>query len=207
VSDAPPEPRGLRDVLAHAAVVATAWALGELCVLVLWTLLFTASWATLGFAMVAGILRRSCLVGIAAALAAYRRPRCSRPRAALECALIALLCTHVGFALAVGSSLSEEVTGAAVVGGGTTLSVEDAIQRFVGFVASPWTYLRVVGLAVGLYLGAGRRGRWSEGLALRAPVALTSFNAGMSLVAVPIVAIALPLLTRAAERLFVRREP
>lgn len=205
MSDAPAEAREVRDLLAHAAVVATAWTLGELCVLVLWTQLYTQSWAGLNVAMLAGILRRACLVGIVAAVAAHRRPRCSRSRAALECALLALLCTHVGFALAVGSSLSEEITGAAVVSGGATLSVEDGVRRFVDFVISPWTYLRVAGLALGLYLGAGRRGTWSEGLALRLPVAVVSFNGALNWLAVPIVAIALPLLTRVAERLFARR--
>lgn len=196
---APPEPRGVRDAIVHAAVVAAAWSLGNASTWALAAVTTPGLWDILRFELLIDILRRSTVVGIAAALAAHRRQTCTRQRAALECAALAVVALNVGRALWIGGVL----TRGGFRGGATGL--DSALEQFLEDFRSWPIYASMACLAVGLYLAGSRRGSRWEGLALKGPAAL-SLGLTTNLVSVPVVAIALPLLSRAADRLLARRE-
>lgn len=206
MSDAAPTSapqRGVREAIVHVAVVATAWALGQLgthAVLVLSVQGFRDAYQ-LGHLL--NIVRWAGVMGIAAAVATHRRQRSSPRRAALECAVLALVAWNVGIALSLGSDLSQELTGVGLPGAVSALGVDQALELYVGLLTSPWSYARIAAVAVGFYLAGSRRGTRWEGLALRGPTVLTSGVTGP--ISVVIVAVALPLLSRAADRYFARR--
>lgn len=198
-------PRGVREAIVHAGVVATAWALGLLGT----TILFAVThgyWRSFGLHELLDLLRWAGAVGVAAAVAAHRRMTCTPRRLALECAVIALVAWSAGLALWIGGRVSGGVVGPELELDGTrTISASQALEVYLEIARSPRTLLCVAGLAVALYLAAARRGTRWEGLALSLPYAVFSANL-WGFVAVPIVAVALPTLSRAADRAFVRPE-
>jgi hypothetical protein len=210
VSDDAPQPspapqRGVREAVVHAGVVATALALGEVCVALVSSLVMTHFFINYGLVDLLGDLRGAAILGITAAVAAHRRPGCSWRRALLECAALALIAWQVTFALWVGSEVMAEVMG---VGGpvtGRRTTVAQALDSYLQVLSMPRLYLFLVSLALGLFVAAGRRGTRSEGLALVAPSALVALDLTALLVRVPVVAVALPLLSRAADRYLARR--
>lgn len=206
MSDAAPPPsptpqRGVREAIVHAGVVATAWALGLLGMRLVLAVVHD-HWTSFELDGLLNLGRWAGAVGVAAAVAAHRRPGCSRRRAALECAGIALVAWNAFFALWLGGRVLAEVMRG---GEATSTFSEDALPIYLRFINSPRSYVHVAGLALGLYLAAGRRGTRWEGLALSLPCAVPSLDA-VSFSPVPIVAVALPLLSRAAARVFARRE-
>lgn len=206
MSDDAPQPppsaprRGVREAIVHAGVVAAAWALGLLGTRLVLAVV-DGDWTSFELGGLLNLGRWAGVVGVAAALAAHRRPSCSRRRAALECAGIALVAWNAFFALWLGSRVVAEVMRG---GEATSTFSENALPIYLRSINSPRSYVHVAGLALGLYLAAGRRGTRWEGLALSLPCAVFPMGAATFL-PVPIVAVALPLLSRAVDRYFARR--
>lgn len=172
MSDTPPRDplssaRGaLPDVLVHAAVVGAACLFASLPALLVQSLL--GRWDPgLLLDQAAGLLRWALLLGAGVAMAAWRRPSRSGPRAFAECLGLALLIIQLSLALWIGQGVTAEVTGR---GGGGGPSASQLIPYAWQQLARPEFYANLLLLASALYLAAGRRRTRREGLALAAPL-------------------------------------
>jgi hypothetical protein len=210
VSEDGDEPRALHAAVLHAAVVAVACGLGyygsQLCWCVVWR-------QPLGSSDVLSPLRQAVLMGLAAAVVAHRWPVQALWRSMVEAALVAAVVWNAAFALWLGAEALATLTGRTL--GQPVIGFRRALDFYLESLVAPATYLEIGATAVGLLAAARlRRTPW-EGLVLVLPVACAQAASIVSVLRggaptelfwniltlstqVPIIAIALPVLSRVA---------
>lgn len=201
-------PMAPRAALLHAAVVAITWALGDAAAAGVAWLVPTFRDPVVSLEVVA-VVRWALLMGIGATLTPQVRWRYGRSKAAVASAVIAAFVMLVNLASALSDG-TEGLFGA---------SSDDILIALVDGLKRLDMHVWIAGVAVGLFLGAARCGRRTEGLGMVLPVeaahgftALVLYGSDLPSLIISVtvtvitVSFALPLLSRASQRLLVSEE-